>query len=82
MADKSKMFDSTSPGDGSGEQASPRRTIVGGRPPEGDEKILGLPEGIQKLLMAALHDAADPIISLPGFTGYHYRNCCCHRRLQ
>jgi hypothetical protein len=38
-------------------QRSPRRTIVGGRPPEKGGEIKGIPSGIQKMLLAAsLHD--------------------------
>ncbi len=52
MRDRSKMFDSQ--GDREpGEPASPSRTIVGGRPPEKDRILQGLPTGIQRLLLAA-----------------------------
>ena len=52
MSDRNRMIGS-SDGTGPGEGAGPPRTIVGGRPPEKDRVLRGLPTGIQKLLVAA-----------------------------
>jgi hypothetical protein len=52
MSDRNKMFGSRRDRE-PGEEASPSRTIVGGRPPERDRILQGLPTGIQRLLVAA-----------------------------
>ncbi|MDQ7825028.1 MAG: hypothetical protein RDV48_19665 [Candidatus Eremiobacteraeota bacterium] len=47
--DKSPLYGGTVPQG----QASPPRTIVGGRPPEKEKALSGLPQGIQKLIIAS-----------------------------
>ena len=54
---RSRMFDDEVPG-GEDEPASPRTTIVGGRPPEGKVAAPHVPTGIQRLLRLAAIDPA------------------------
>ena len=54
MADESRRFDAKARD--RGEAQSPRRTVVGGRPPERADPWQPTPEGIELLLAAASHD--------------------------
>ena len=50
---RSRMFDDENP---TGDNSSPRKTIVGGRPPESQTDLPPIPSGIQRLLRYAAQD--------------------------